>query len=348
MLTMRGPEGNTQALVFSPDGRRITAAASTVIESCDAASGRQSLEIMSYKYIEELPRKAAFSPDGRRLAVAYYGGFVRVWDVAARQVVLTLKGAGENVDSLAYSPDGRRLAAAYFNAAQGRYLVRVWEAADGREAWSHRVWRGAVVFSPDGHSIADGKSVRDAADGHEVLTLAGGEVGVTALAYSPDGRRLAVAYLSGFVRVWDAADGREVFATRGGAAGELSDVVYTPDGRRIATGGRGGVRIWDAGTGHELLWLGPASRDARVLAFSPDGRRLAAGGLSVGVRVWDATPVDAETPAERRELAEARWDVRLREEELKIELGRVQRMLAYSQRTSATSLSDLPADVFQH
>ena len=55
------------------------------------------------------------------------------------------------------------------------------------------------------------------------------------LAYSPDGRRIAVGG-DGTVTVWDAATGRELLTLRG-HTGLVLGVAYSPDGRRIASAG---------------------------------------------------------------------------------------------------------------
>ncbi|MDE0021940.1 MAG: hypothetical protein OXT69_11250 [Candidatus Poribacteria bacterium] len=77
---------------------------------------------------------------------------------------------------------------------------------------------------------------------------------INSLAYSPYGRRLAVA---GSIGVWiyDALFGREIALLRGHTELVLS-AEYSPDGKRIVSGsGDKTVRIWDAGSGKELKTL---------------------------------------------------------------------------------------------
>src|SRR5207253_4453459 len=50
-----------------------------------------------------------FSPDGKRLATAE-GECSRIYEVASKQLVLTLKPPGERIFAIAYSPDGKLLA----------------------------------------------------------------------------------------------------------------------------------------------------------------------------------------------------------------------------------------------
>jgi WD40 repeat protein/tRNA A-37 threonylcarbamoyl transferase component Bud32 len=121
------------------------------------------------------------------------------------------------------------------------------------------------------------------------VTLYGHVGRVAAVAFSPDGTRLASAGGDGMLRVWEVATGAELFARRGRAArpdapAGLSAVAYSPDGRRLATTGADEtLRLWDAGTGAELATL-PGKAVAAV-AYSPDGKLLATAGPDGTVRL---------------------------------------------------------------
>jgi eukaryotic-like serine/threonine-protein kinase len=71
----------------------------------------------------------AFSPDGRTLASAGEGGGLKLWQVATRQVALTLKGHVGAVVAVAFSRDGNLLASCGADAT-----VRLWPAATLKEA----------------------------------------------------------------------------------------------------------------------------------------------------------------------------------------------------------------------
>ena len=106
---------------------------------------------------------------------------------------------------------------------------------------------------------------------------------VTAVAWSPDGSRIATSSSFDDLRVWDAVTGKELLSLeRGHLVGSVS---WSPDGSRIATGSDG-VWVWDAVTGKELLSL-ERGRGFGSVVWSPDGSRIAAGSFG-GVWVWDA------------------------------------------------------------
>jgi len=111
---------------------------------------------------------------------------------------------------------------------------------------------------------------------------------VNALAYSPDGRRLASGGDDGRVCLWDAATGAPAGMLEGHRGG-VQCLAYGPDGHHLASGGTDGqVRLWDAATGASAGVLEGHRGGVRSLIYSPDGRRLASGGDDGLVHLWDA------------------------------------------------------------
>src|SRR5262249_35167480 len=119
-------------------------------------------------------------------------------------------------------------------------------------------------------------------------------VEVVAVAFSADGRFLAVGCPNGGVQVWDPALAQvqhdfDQRAGEGGASGSA------PDGWRLAAGSsrqprKGSVKIWDTVTGGSRGEFPEQALPGKctALAFSPDGRLLAAGAEEGTVKVWDA------------------------------------------------------------
>lgn len=122
---------------------------------------------------------------------------------------------------------------------------------------------------------------------------------VNAVAYSPDGRRLASASRDGTAKVWDLGTGRELCTYRGHSdqpndtskdANMLAvgDVAFDPSGKTAASAGGNQVHLWDPNTGKQLkvlVTLEKADKPVKCLAFSPDGKSLAVGGEDGVVRV---------------------------------------------------------------
>lgn len=110
---------------------------------------------------------------------------------------------------------------------------------------------------------------------------------VIGVAWSPDGRLLAAAAVSGPVTVLDAATGKPAHQLPGHGFGTTA-VAWQPGGTVLASAGQDGkVRLWDAATGTELNALDGGAAWVERLRWNASGSLLAAGA-GKKVRIWDA------------------------------------------------------------
>jgi len=208
-----------------------------------------------------------------------------------------------SVKAIAYSPDGRYLAAATHDK------VILWETEDWREcctlASGSEVY--ALAWRGDGAMLAvasSGLLVWDmvaalAASGKQELplcALAAHPQGARAIAYSPDGRRLASGGKNGAVCVWDVESGALVCAIKERGP-EVTGLVWSVDGQLLSVAGFNGLlETWDVERGTRLYTC-PAGESGGVynrtggnvhgLARSPDGRWLATCANNRSVRLWE-------------------------------------------------------------
>lgn len=111
---------------------------------------------------------------------------------------------------------------------------------------------------------------------------------VMSLAYSPDGRLLAVGCQDGTVRLCDTTT-RTLAATLATKTEEVRHLLFSPDGRTLATGtalGTSKAELWDVATRTSRSTLDRHGPVGTVLAFSPDGRTLAVSGDD-DLLMWD-------------------------------------------------------------
>lgn len=126
--------------------------------------------------------------------------------------------------------------------------------------------------------------------GREVRRLRGHRVAVTAVAFSPDGRRVLSGDQDGGLRIWDRETGA-VLHHLVGHRDEVLTVAFSPDGRYALSGGGAldkTIRLWDAGTGEETSRLAGHTGGVTSAVFTPDGRGILSGSQDHSVRLWDA------------------------------------------------------------
>lgn len=163
----------------------------------------------------------------------------------------------------------------------------------------------AAAYSPDGKTVAFAAAgeVRlfDPATAAPADRFADVPGRVTAIAFDPTGRRLAVAAgeagKSGVVRVvgvTDLSPGRD--RTLAGHADAVYALAFSPDGKTLATAGYDRViRLWDTDPAKRpvdgqapLRELRDHSDAVYGLAFHPAGKLLASASADRTVKVWDA------------------------------------------------------------
>jgi WD40 repeat protein len=112
---------------------------------------------------------------------------------------------------------------------------------------------------------------------------------VTAVAWAPDGRRLAGGTADG--KAWIvaapplAADATLMLA---GHEQEVWDVAFDAEGRVLATASADGTaRLWDGVSGREIGRLAGHAGPVYAAAFSPSGRLLATASRDRTVRLWE-------------------------------------------------------------
>ena len=198
---------------------------------------------------------AAYSPDGRTVAVAGFDRTVYLLDTTTWKVKKELREHGYAVSQVSFSLDGQILA----SLSPGESPI-LWDVNNGKEL-----------------RRLQGDSSKK----------------VNALAFTGDGKALITTSSEKAIRVWDVKTGREV-KTLPSHEGEVIDVAISPDGKLLAAGGgvkgkSGTIQLWDTTSWKVVDVLKGHSDRVRSLSFSGDGKYLATSGADGKLFIWDMT-----------------------------------------------------------
>jgi len=113
---------------------------------------------------------------------------------------------------------------------------------------------------------------------------------VYAVAFAPDGSRLATAGADGAVRLWDRKTRTLSGPPLRGHKKLVTSLAFSPDGRLLASAGNDlTIGLWDVERGRPVAYLAGHTEPVLGLAFSPDGRLLVSVSKDKTVRLWDMT-----------------------------------------------------------
>jgi WD40 repeat protein len=94
---------------------------------------------------------------------------------------------------------------------------------------------------------------------------------VSALAFSPDGRRVAAGSWDGSLVVWDVASGKAELGPFPAHSARVTHVEFSSDGKTLLTAAAaGGLRFWNAVNGRSMISIPEAEATAAPLLAEGD------------------------------------------------------------------------------
>lgn len=257
---------------FSPDGAWLLLADSRRVMLYRATDGSQERTLNADSRIGGYNSYSAlaFSPDGQRLAVCCSREGLQIWDTATWQLQVVRQ---TRASQLSWSPDGERLA----------FVQENWEVSPIVPIWD--ITGGTIAGAAELGNTDRAKSV----------------------AFSPDGKTLAIGTEVGSVMLWSVSSNeanlRQILR---GHAASVNTLAWSSDGV-LYSAGANTVRAWQVPTGKQLRLLDGFSGQVYQVAWSTDSQHVIDAGAKELVAGDITSLLPIQTASLARSAFAAQW-----------------------------------------
>ena len=261
-----GRSDKIHSIDFTGDGKRLVAVGGTPsrfgeLQVWDLETREQAQSVTS---TSDTLFAGDVSPDGRRAIFGAADKSVRMIDLESGEEVYAAIHHEDWVLQAVFGIDGKRIvsvgrdrAAKLADAATGAFLENVNFLREKLYAIARHPRRDYVLIGgedrvPYMYTMDRPRALKIADDSTLVRKFdeQGGKI--FAVAFSPDGARIAVGGVSQAINLYDTETGERVASCKGHDGG-IFVIAFHPDGSRFAAGGFDGVvRVYDAGTGDQV------------------------------------------------------------------------------------------------
>ena len=284
---LHGHRGGVRSVLFSNDGKELYSSSDDGTVKIWQPPSAESNNVLRHNAGLVF---VAFSPDGKLVAAAdtVVGRTAVIWDVATRhRWEQTIGQHSKPLQRLAFSPDGKFLVTGGVDDE-----VRVWSVPENKMTFGFPKARSrfGIAFHPREPILAiaaDTVRFWDVRTGRETHPLVNPPAhGVERLAFSPDGKQIALGKGDGSVSVWDFATGRESHSFHEHAS-HITHLCFSHDSTLLASAGDDNrIVIYDmlrqraikSIEGHTFLVWG--------LAFAPDDKTLISTSWDGTIKFW--------------------------------------------------------------
>lgn len=319
------PKDAVTAVAFSPDGKTLASTSYDV--SAQKKKWRVRLwtdgwklqaeqkwwvglwkddwKLQAEQWYEKIVTDIAFTPDGKKLAIASEDGTAKLWE-GWDEATVKRWGNGEEpnwrwvetfgdettaVTSIAFAPpDGRMLMIVNKNGTAKLWSVDRKKLLATPINYEHGVT--AIAFTSDGKMLASGNKdgtvklwLVERENLYPLKPIVKHEGAVLAVAFDLSGRVLASAGYDQTVKLWSVKDERELKLPEKHKLG-VTSVAFAPDGKTLASASFDcTVKLWTA-SGQLLHTFEGHVKGVTKVAFAPKEQVLVSASEDGTVKVW--------------------------------------------------------------
>ncbi len=285
LQTATAHDSNVRAIAISPDGKTLFAGTSNQATLTDTISGALRGENLP---IGSLVRAALFAEDGKVLITGSESGLLQFWDATSTELLGKAVKFDGPISALDLSPDGQRLA-----VGSGKQ-IEIWDVTTrtktdlefeqpGDIADLDFSLTGPVLLASDWDGnvrIWNLEAIGKVKEGWKF------DLGILAVAFSPDGKLAAIGGLNNSVQLWDVEAGK-VTGLPLNHQGIITDTAFSADGKQLLTASADQTAcIWDV---KSCRRIGPPFRHphaVNAVVFDPSGTAVWTACGDTGTRKW--------------------------------------------------------------
>ncbi|MEN8142344.1 MAG: hypothetical protein ABFQ82_01950, partial [Thermodesulfobacteriota bacterium] len=218
--TIKGHGQKINSAAYSPNGKMIASGSGdNTIRTWNSRNGR---DIGSYKAGKNDVLSVNWSPDNDYIVSGVsWDGNILIVDASSDELVKTLPGHSNWVNTVLYTPDGKNIISGSKDGS-----VRIWDAKSGKEQKNIREWWwgeiSQLAVTADGVLLA-GATEKDSVviwyvDGKVLDVLSGHSGRVNSVAFSLDGKIVVSGGNDGTIKIWatpGTGDARSLFELGG-------------------------------------------------------------------------------------------------------------------------------------
>ena len=288
ITTLAGHSDGVRAVAFSPCGKFLASGSDD--NTIKLWSMPDGIKITSVEAHDGNVHSLICSPDCATLISGSWDKTIKFWNISDCRLERVINAHDSSINCVLTAADGSLIV-----SASDDTTVKIWDRKSGSLLKTIKPDIGdvkALALSRDSRILAAGGSELkffSFPDGALLKDNADYTYGVRALAFSPDGSRIAAALgMEKKLQLWKiGADGITLEGTLKDSDW-INCAVFTTNGQYLLTGGSA-VKKWDLTTGAPAASFEGHTDEIYSVAVSPDNRLIASASNDGTIKLWDNT-----------------------------------------------------------
>jgi len=250
------------------------------------------------------PISVAIAPDGKRVAVGFKDGALRLYSLPDLKLLWQEKekekGHNKRINNLAFNFKGTLLASASFDSTARLWQVNQDTLQEQLPPFKVGKWAYAVAFSPDAHTLAIAAGNEGEIDSFSIdfFSVANRENSwiipkahqgiIQSIAFDRSGLRLLSGGKDGYTRLWNLNLKSPLLPNFPKVLGAVMWSSFSPNNQWVASVGHENLVNIYATHNRKLLYrLEGHEQTILCVLFSPDSQQVVSASADGTVRIWD-------------------------------------------------------------